>query len=90
MSHTRKSPTNVFMENRFMDMDVALRQTSRVKSNGGNGHASSGMAIPFTYAWARPFTAQDRALVILIENGGVDLGIPALVDKLWALILGHL
>ena len=38
MSHTRKSPTNVFMENRFMDMDVALRQTSRVKSNGGNGH----------------------------------------------------
>jgi GH24 family phage-related lysozyme (muramidase) len=34
------------------------------------------------------FAAQDRALVILIENGGIDLGIPALVDKLWPSIPG--
>lgn len=29
-----------------------------------------------------PFSASNRALVILIENGGIDLGIPDLVDKL--------
>jgi hypothetical protein len=29
-----------------------------------------------------PMAVQDRALVILIENGGVDLGIPFLVDTL--------
>ena len=38
--------------------------------------------------WAMPFSASDRALVILIENGGVDLGLPALVDKLLSAIPG--
>jgi hypothetical protein len=34
------------------------------------------------------FSVPDRALVILIENGGVDLGIPMLVDKALALVPG--
>jgi len=33
-------------------------------------------------SWAAPFTAQQRALVVLIENGGVDLELGALVDKI--------
>ncbi|SAL05098.1 lysozyme [Caballeronia arationis] len=33
-------------------------------------------------AWSQPMSASNRTLVILIENGGVDLGIPALVEKL--------
>ena len=33
-------------------------------------------------SWVKPFSVQDRTLVILIENGGVDLGIPELAEKL--------
>ncbi len=39
-------------------------------------------------AWSRPMSASTRTLVILIENGGVDLGLPALVDKLFDIIPG--
>ncbi len=42
---------------------------------------------PFS-AWVRPFSAAERALVILIENGGVDLGIPELVDAILASMPG--
>ncbi|MGW9168582.1 glycoside hydrolase family protein [Agromyces sp. NPDC055658] len=31
--------------------------------------------------WARAQSAADRQLVVLIENGGIDLGIPDLVDR---------
>lgn len=33
-------------------------------------------------AWAMPASATDRVLVVLIENGGIDLGLPDLVDRL--------
>ena len=38
--------------------------------------------------WAAQLSAADRVLVILIENGGVDLGIPELVNKLLAFLPG--
>ena len=61
------------MSNRFVEID---RYQPRVPSGPSRrlARAQSG--------WARTFTAQDRVLVILIENGGTDLGVPALVDKL--------
>jgi len=34
------------------------------------------------HAWASSMAATDRVLVVLIENGGIDLGLPDLVDKL--------
>ena len=34
------------------------------------------------HAWASPMAATDRVLVVLIENGGIDLGLPDLVNKL--------
>jgi GH24 family phage-related lysozyme (muramidase) len=34
------------------------------------------------HAWASSMAATDRALVVLIENGGIDLGLPDLVNKL--------
>lgn len=40
--------------------------------------------LPF----ARPFAAKQRALVILIENGGIDLDLGGLVDKLADLLPG--
>ncbi len=33
-------------------------------------------------SWAAPFTAQQRALVVLIENGGIDLELGDLVDMI--------
>ncbi len=69
------------MENRFLDTSYRLR-------NRGNGKASSnGAASTKSFSFStsnRSFSmsAQDRVLVILIENGGIDLGIPELVDKI--------
>ncbi|HEX7314015.1 MAG TPA: lysozyme [Pyrinomonadaceae bacterium] len=78
------------MENRFLEMDehlrgVAVKGTgtcvkSRGKGSNGGGGRRGAMSLPSSL-WSKPFAATDRALVILIENGGVDLGIPALVDK---------
>jgi len=62
------------MQNRFLETDAYLRRRSR-----GQGRDR---ATAFSGGWAQPFSASDRRLVILIENGGVDLGIPTLVDKL--------
>lgn len=79
------------MENRFLEMDQHLRGVSargtglsvRSRGKGSNGHRAPGGGTSFQSSlWSKPFAAVDRALVILIENGGVDLGIPALVDKI--------
>lgn len=67
-------------ENRFMAMDAYLkgdcRTEQRSRSNGS-------IAFSQSTDWASSMSAQDRVLVVLIENGGVDLGIPALVDRLF-------
>jgi GH24 family phage-related lysozyme (muramidase) len=59
--------------NRFLDVDVGTRPR-----NGNRAFAD----LVGTESWEVPFSAAERVLVVLIENGGVDLGIPALVDKL--------
>src|ERR1043165_7579491 len=77
------------MNNRFVEMDDFLSgrtRKSRCRCAKRNGHDQSygtGLAS-MQSTWARPFSATDRALLILIENGGVDLGLPTLVDKLFA------
>src|SRR5881628_1583064 len=38
--------------------------------------------------FVRTFSVQDRVLLVLIENGGVDLGIPELADKIIDLVPG--
>jgi GH24 family phage-related lysozyme (muramidase) len=68
------------MENRFLEHSRRLGQTARPRAP----HAAGGNGRP----WAAPFSAADRTLLVLIENGGVDLGIPTLVDKLLASIPG--
>ena len=79
------------MENRFFEMNDYLcgsrksrRRGGKRNGNGnGNGYLSSAQSV-----FAMPFAAPDRALVILIENGGVDLGLPALVDKVLSSVPG--
>jgi hypothetical protein len=62
------------MENRFIAHSERLKPPARSR----DPHAP----------WAAPFSATDRTLIVLIENRGVDLAIPELVDKLLSSIPG--
>src|SRR6185503_4536001 len=81
------------MENRFADMSNFLKQSrpagaARLARGGGRSTAASSWARAAAGPWARQMAAADRALVVLIENKGVDLGIPEVVEKLLAALPG--
>ena len=81
------------MENRFLRGDRSFMQSRPGlrppgSENPGLFALDSGVRSYQSSSWAQPFSASNRTLVILIENGGVDLGIPALVDRLLAQIPG--
>jgi hypothetical protein len=61
------------MDNRFLTYSASLPVQPRAR-----GQATSSLSR----SYARSFTANQRALIVLIENGGIDLGIPELVEKL--------
>ena len=70
------------MENRFLP----TKNPGMVMARRGGRRSA---AAPRAYAQSllsRGLTADQRALVVLIENGGIDLGIPQLVDKLLEVI----
>jgi GH24 family phage-related lysozyme (muramidase) len=85
------------MHNRFLAMNQHLANLQRDRRRGGDGGAgvrgsatavaSSRHGAPLARGrdvnrFARPFSAAQRALVILIENGGIDLGLGTIVDRL--------
>jgi len=76
------------MENRFLEMDAHLKhgrtmRGMRPAKRGSQQSQAQSLRLSQSYGtYARSFSADQRALVILIENGGVDLGIPELADKL--------
>ena len=81
--------------NRFLEMDAYLKEVSGKTCRGGAVKTGTRSATMSTYGvtrvrsvWSRPFAATDRTLVILIENGGVDLGIPDVVDKVLSNVPG--
>ena len=61
------------MSNRFLEQS---------RPRGVRVRPGRQQAFSSAKSWATAMAATDRALVILVENGGVDLGIPALVDTL--------
>ncbi|RYC05227.1 glycoside hydrolase family protein [Nocardioides zhouii] len=69
-------------QNRFVEMHNYLR----CAPPPGRGASRPVLSRPHGYASAqsvsRSMAATDRALVVLLDNGGVDLGLPALVDKI--------
>jgi hypothetical protein len=72
------------MENRFLSNSSLRPAPAAVRRPIGG-------AQPFSRAksvYARSFSAEQRALVILIENGGIDLEIPAFVDRILAALPG--
>ena len=75
------------MENRFVEMDREFRGISARSGRGQGARAfATGLAAGRSFDWARPQSAAQRVLVILIENGGIDLGIPDLVDKILSVL----
>jgi GH24 family phage-related lysozyme (muramidase) len=84
------------MENRFLQMNDYLGQVARTRGPAllrPRRRAPAQAPIPAALAvhqslFATSFAAADRVLVILIHNGGIDLGIPELVDKLLSSIPG--
>src|SRR5690242_20400851 len=76
------------MENRFLEMDDYLKRGTRGSGTMSKRPLVLGRSSSMSLRWAQPFSAADRVLVILIENGGIDLGIPALVDQLLQLLPG--
>jgi hypothetical protein len=72
------------MQNRFLEMDQYLKR----RRPGTTTHRAPRAASSTLSVYTQPFAAQDRALVILIDNGGVDLGIPTLVEKILGAIPG--
>ena len=81
------------MNNRFFEMDDFLsgrarKSRCRCGKRNGHGHRHGSGVASMQSLWAGSFSATDRALLILIENGGVDLGLPAIVDKLFSALPG--
>jgi GH24 family phage-related lysozyme (muramidase)/uncharacterized protein YycO len=86
------------MQNRFLEMNDHLRRAAGAKVRNSyprTGNASSpnhgtfnGPVSSQFSVWEHSLAAQDRTLVLLIENGGVTLGIPTLVEKLLSSIPG--
>src|SRR5437764_455889 len=85
------------MENRFLEMDDHLKRLSGRKgrrcdapaNKGSMGYAGPGSGLASSQSlFGRQLSVADRVLVILIENGGVDLGISTIVDKLFSLVPG--
>jgi len=80
--------------NRFAEMDKHLKQKreghchAAKKSRQERQTAATTPASKSMSIMSLAFAADDRALVILLENGGIDLGIPALVDRLIGIIPG--
>lgn len=81
------------MENRFMKIDPprSARGTPGALRRGDDRHngrepLAGSMSMTRASGLAHSLSADQRALVILIENGGIDLGIPELADKLLAVL----
>ncbi len=64
-------------------MDFLLKNTSNKNRKHNGRRPSNSFSFSESNSWSGSMSASNRALVILIENGGVDLGIPELVDKLF-------
>ena len=69
-------------ENRFLEVDRELHSLRTRHRNGKAPGFAGAASLVF------PFSATDRALVILIENGGIDLGLPDLVDRVLSAVPG--
>lgn len=59
-----------------------MSQQNRFVAKRAAALTAAGRAAPLSRqaSWVRPFSAEQRALVVLIENGGIDLELGKVVD----------
>lgn len=69
-------------QNRFLEMNDYLKCASAPRRGAGQAVLSRPHGYSTAHSVSRSMAATDRALVVLLDNGGVDLGLPALVDKI--------
>jgi GH24 family phage-related lysozyme (muramidase) len=84
----------MIMENRFREMNAYLGRLETRSGNGkGNGAAKASWTSQSVVgerapAWAKSLSVSQRVLVVLIDNGGIDLRIPEVVDAIIDIIPG--
>ena len=69
-------------QNRFLEMNDYLKCAPAPPRRGGQAVLSRPHGYATSQSVSRSMAVTDRALVVLLDNGGVDLGLPALVDKI--------
>ncbi|MHB8689640.1 MAG: papain-like cysteine protease family protein [Solirubrobacteraceae bacterium] len=74
-------------DNRFLEVDRQVRR-ARAHRHHPHHHHHDALGVSGMESLAFPFSTTDRVLVVLIDNGGIDLGLPDLVDRLLALVPG--
>jgi GH24 family phage-related lysozyme (muramidase) len=69
-------------QNRFLEVSDYLAHVPARAARGSRRVPVAGTRPGWSgqQSLARPMSAADRALVVLLDNGGVDLGLPGLVD----------
>lgn len=75
-------------ENRFLEVDRQVRRARAHRHPHHHHHQHEGLGLSGMESLAFPFSTTDRVLVVLIDNGGIDLGLPDLVDRLLAQLPG--
>jgi hypothetical protein len=81
------------MENRFLQPQSFYRPMSEpyVQSRGSHARSYDETSQSFSSAksvFSRAASTEQRSLVVLIENGGIDLDLSSLADKIIAIIPG--
>lgn len=69
-------------QNRFLEMNDYLKCAPAPRRSAGQPVLSRPHGYTTAQSVSRSMAATNRALVVLLDNGGVDLGLPAMVDKI--------
>jgi hypothetical protein len=82
-------------ENRFIEVDREVRELRKHRHHHHHHHKREhhlhydhAPGLSGMQSLVLPLSATDRVLVVLIENGGIDLGLPDLVDRVLAVVPG--
>lgn len=79
------------MNNRFLEKKAYLEGTATITARGRSSNLTrtasrrgliNSIASRNQYGFSGPMSTDERALVVLIENGGIDLGVGSLIDHL--------
>jgi GH24 family phage-related lysozyme (muramidase) len=75
-------------ENRFLEVDHELRRIRARRHRHHSQQYDRAPGMAGMQSLAIPLSATERVLVVLIENGGIDLGLPDIVDRLLSVVPG--